>query len=283
MGEQVYLFSKLSILKGAQDFEYIIRTALESNISVQHSAYWWGAANIDNLSFGEEEFKTGYLVKFLQEDQQETISEDLKKIIIDVTARRIQRKARFFLHLKTGILFHSSSVSAKQFNEVFAQIINNAHGGVFVDTKVIPIPISTDMLQTIRDFESIERIDFVLRPANPHWRDIQNDIKERFDKFKADEFRESIRSRRGGLSLSDQDEITGKVKLTEGGNGLTRILGILNGQKQLRSSTMDQERDISQSNDKDTNGIIKDLWDSFKRICQEESNNIDSNESSNEK
>lgn len=249
-----YCFGRLNLIANFEDKRSFIFDGLNSGKILAESSLW-GFFGIREFNFPDiGTFAIGYLVKYKNESEYEVAvpaEHELQSVSIE---KVVVAKSRFFLHIKTGIIaFHPlpQQIDYDQFRSKFVKIFTLSYDNLFVSAEIQAIQQRFKLLEYIRQFTPLKKIEIKLHPSNP------NNSKrwQRFDgRMKAEnvkEYYETFVSDRNGFntSIADDHEITDKIVMAEDGYGKATISGMI-GDRSKKISTSDNPLTVEiQDND----------------------------------
>ena len=274
MIEVRYLFGRLSVIANPDDkMSYFIKT-LNSSHRIEKNRSFWGFFDVNTLTSSEGEFFSGFLVKYKKAVAEEIVDRESRSIIdIDVEFR-VLAKSRFFLHFKTGMIaYHpvGNTISKEQFRENYCELFEKANGGLFVAAKMTSLLEQYKILESLKSFQRIDKINFHLRPSNPTNRDEWKEVDDMLHRLDAGYYDESFISKPGSTGLHNVIEepvIKQKTHMSEDGYGETKVTGKRNGEIVTISS---EDNPISQkapNDDHESITVLDKLIGKFRSVIE---------------
>lgn len=267
-----YYFGRLNLIAIYESKRDFLLQSLNTDKVISRYHHNWGFFEIkslvDNL-FGE--LLTGFLVKYKDEDREEKVDEATHTIAQEDVEDRVKAKARFFLHIKSGLIaFHpiGGEITREQFRQRFCELIEESNEGLFTEAAIVYIEERGRFFELIRSLSEIKAINIWLHPSNPSNADKWEKIDQRLKRLRAKEYRESYNTHPDlpPSTVENDEEIAAKVWMAEDGYGEVAATGTSDGQAK-RVSTLDNPVTAQSFSDKfDTNTIFSRLKGSFESI-----------------
>jgi hypothetical protein len=235
IGRKKFYFGRLNIIASYGDKQSYILHGLRPGVSIDDRGNSWSFAEISELSNDLGNFVHGYLVKF-SDSFEEVIRPEQGQFDETPIEDRVEAKAQFFLHIKTGLIAYSpvgNQIAQKTFQDKFCQVFEKSHDNLFVDAEIQTIEERHEIFERIMDFQIVEKITFRLHPSNPNrtplWNDIDDDIKSMGATSYTEEYSVKQGAAKGlnkGRILEDP-KIKGKFIMAEDGYGEGKATGII--------------------------------------------------------
>ncbi len=231
----------------------------------------WSFLDVEEATSGLGDFFTGYLAKYRPKSSEEVALPELGIIDDASISNRIIAKARFFLHVHTGLIaFHpvSSQINIEAFRSHFATLFEGAFGGFFVSAEVQMIQDEYEILKLLSEFSSITEVRICLHPSNPNltemWKDVDVDLKE----MGVDEYTEVLVAGRKSpsLNVATNASVRSKLAMAVDGYGRGTVTGSLEGkEKTVRTSDNPVSVRVADG-DGPTENLLLALSATFRRI-----------------
>ena len=227
-----YYFGRLNLTAAYDDKRTFLLESLASRTFYESYRARWGFFNRVSLKCGGEEYVHGELVKFKAEGSEEIVVPEQGVLSTAAIANQVLARSEFFLHIKSGALaFHPGpQVKRDTFASRFASVVENAHGGFFVEAEVQFIHTPENVLAALRRFDHIGRLHITLHPSNPSMRDVWRSQDERLKRLEAKTFEEEYTAAPdGSLRIADDLDVVAKITMAEDGYGKARVDGTIDG------------------------------------------------------
>lgn len=277
MRPATYFFSRLHLAAGNQNKADLLDRAFTQSTPLLLGDYHWGIMDVTEIEYEHRVFKTGHLTKFTLQNKEEVVNLDKRTIELRTTDYRVKAKSRFYLHVDSSLLAFrrvGSDISPTRFATVFPKILVSVHDGFFVDASVMEVTEVGDVLQRLRDFTRIQKIDFTLHPSNPEfgdqWRELDDWLKIR----EIEQYKETlVNNSERGLQIAEDKGVIGKFHMASDGYGLGRVRGTLNDEDCVMSTSEDQVTMQTDKADDQPASILEDLIGRFRQIWSRTSGN----------
>lgn len=244
IGTQKFYFGRLNIIAHYDDKRIYILHGLRAGVSIQDRGNSWSFAEVTELSNDLGNFVHGYLVKF-SDIFEEIIRPEEGQFGETPIEDRVEAKAQFFLHIKTGLIaYHpvANQIAQKAFQDKFCELFKAAHDNILVDAEIQTIEERYQIFDRIRGFEVVEKIIFKLHPSNPNnvilWKDIDDDIKNMGASKYVEEYSVEKGSTKGlnKERILEDSKVRGKFIMAEDGYGEGKVTGTNEGVRQTIST-----------------------------------------------
>lgn len=253
-------------------FDFVL-TGLSGGKLNTYARSEWGFFEINPLEFEQEQYITGYLVKYKPQTEEEVVVHETQQIEEESVQNRVVAKSRFFLHISSGVIaYHpiSGTITPDQFRKHFAELFVENHDAFFVQAEIQTIEEDQSLVEALRRFDYIYTVNIYLHPSNPNNRPIWGRTDDRLKVLDAGSYHEKIEARRGsdtnGLNVLEDEETVGKIVMADDGYGEASVEGIIDGKEQ-KISTKDNPVIHEAPNDEEsTNVIMHSLKSTFDKI-----------------
>jgi len=230
-----YYFGRLNVFFPSEDKYGFVKKALSADLTYEKRGYNWGFFDIQELESHLGLFFTGYLAKYKTEKEEEVADIDKHKIEDQTLENLIEAKARFFVHIDSGIIgFHpiSNKIEIDQFCVVFAEIVEEAYAGFFVQAEIQLIEERVRIFEEIKKFNIIKHLGISLIPTNPTNIPEYREIDERLKRLRTSRYKESYDTDddERPLRIEEDEDINSKLKMAIDGYGKGEISGIKEGE-----------------------------------------------------
>ncbi len=267
---QSYYFGRLNIIASYSDKYIFLSTSLNYKEELDIRNFKWGFFNIEEFSDTTGNYFTGYLAKYRPITEEEIADEDIHRILSEEAEKRISAKARFFLHIDSGlIIYHhvGRKIMRHQFVNNFCHILEMAHDNFFVRAEIQSIDEKFEILDIIKKLKRINKVTFYLHPSNPSSADVWKDLDDRFKELKVSQYHEEYIGEQGeSLDIIDDDDFNSKLNMAVDGYGSASIAGELDGQKKIIRTKDNPVTATSHQGDKNHQGVFQDLRNKITEI-----------------
>ncbi|GJQ61066.1 MAG: hypothetical protein SCALA702_01190 [Melioribacteraceae bacterium] len=274
-------FGRFNLIASYSDKAKFLEKGLRTNKFLILREFEWGFFDIGKLSTNSnDDFLTGYLVKYKPNEVDEVVDTKKRKLLDQVLNNSVRSKARFFLHIKSGIIaYHcpANHISQKQFKKNFSKLFESAFDGFFVSSKINTIEEKFEIFEALKKFEILEKIEISLHPSNPSNREIWKHLDNRFKQLSVSTYKEIYTAKpnsNGLIDVEQDNEIHSKIHMSLDGYGETIGTGQINS-KRKRVSTDDVPIIMMAPNDSVPPKIVLEyLMETFKKIFDRFSNEV---------
>jgi hypothetical protein len=234
-----YYFGRLNVISSYSDKKSFLIDLMRPGVFLENRGNRWTFTDIEEFKDNDETYIHGFLVKYIESCPEETIDLNQGKINQTHLSNKTKGKARFFIHVKSGIIaYHPfpNQISSDQFIIFFCKIFQLAQSLDEPNTEIKLIEESYEIIERINDFSSIHKISFKLHPSNPNSRPLWKDIDEDIQNMEATSYTEEysvISSDRDGLNLErikTDENLRAKFFMADDGYGEAKVSGKVNGQ-----------------------------------------------------
>lgn len=276
--QKTYYFGRLNTLGSYVNYDEKNRffiTGIRSGFSHDERQTNWAFTSVSRFTFEEELYLTGYLAKY-RDDYEETIDSATGEIGSTLVEDAIISKARFFIHVKSGIIaFNTISrrISRKQFARIFCELFKKGHDYMMVDAELQIIEEPFEFFGKIDEFDRIDSIKISLHPANPDLSDLWESVHNDMVSMDASNYYEEYRNTKASEGLNAdriKHEMRGKLHMALDGYGEGKISGY-KGDEYQKISTSDNpssvtilERESHEETFDTLKRRFKEIFDKFK-------------------
>lgn len=268
-----YYFGRLNIIASYDSKREFLMKGFKAGIELEIRSFQWGYYNISEMNVRNGTIITGYFVKYAPKKREQVAEKTSHRLKVEDARNRVIAKSRFFLHVDSGIIaYHpiSGRIGENQFRENFCKLFEKSHRNFFVDVKIQTIDEEKELLKCIGKFDIIHSITITLHPSNPsnrkEWKDIDNRLKKLEAESYKEEIKASVNSDRGLHEIDKDDDIMGKIQMTEDGYGESRIKGRMNGEEKTVSTKGCSKTTMAPNDDFSTEEVWQTLKQAFNRI-----------------
>lgn len=266
-----YHFGRLNIIAVFSDKKRFLLEGLNTTKILRKSSHLWGFFDIEEVSFQDHGFISGYLVKLRPASDEETADIDTHQLKHEELLNKTVAKSLFFLDANSGLIaYHPAGrdIDDPHFRAMFAKLFEEAYEGFFVDVQIQTVEERLKIFEALKRFSRIIELDVYLHPSNPRYSSVWKRVDDRMKMLNASSYTERYKSRVGGegLKVDEDDEIRSKITMADDGYGEAKVKGQL-GDKTLTVSTGDNPlKAEAPIDDQDRNQILSFLWDTFESI-----------------
>ncbi len=257
-----YYFGRLNLITYVpkeKKGEYIFQSLI-SGVKIQRGKSLWGFFDIEKINFEGDDYVFGKLVRYNPEAQTKIIDEE--KQIIKI------------IHLKTGIIAYHTGKKASsriRFTKNFCKLIEEANSNLFIDAQIQTIHDEVKILEFIKRFDNINRIEITLHPSNPSNRERWKRTDEKLRKMKVESYKEIYSGKE--IEIEEEDEAYGNILMAGDGYGKAVIEGEIDGKPFTVSTEKLPVRAFAPK--EDSKKIIKKLAKDFNKIFERFDKNED--------
>jgi len=227
---QRYYFGRLNIISAytGSKKDFLVQ-GLNSDVLLFIRNYNWGFFEVEVIQDEEEEYLSGFLVKYRPLDPSEFVNVETREIQEQEVRDRITAKSCFFLHIRTGVVAYqvTTDINDNLFRENFCKLLQQAYDNLFIDTEIQAINQEETFFEAIKSFNSIRKISIYLHPSNPSSRDIWKSVDERLKRLDLENYTEIYKSKSESRSLNieNDEEINSKLHMANDGYGKAKVTG----------------------------------------------------------
>jgi hypothetical protein len=235
--QPIYLFGRLNLVAAYENYEAkrtLLLRGLHSKAEVEVRGVLWSFLDVGETTADDERFAYGYLVKYRRITEEEVARPDLGSIGDTPIENLIVAKARFFLHLQSGVIaFHpvGGQVEANAFCDRFKRVFENEFQGFFVAAEIQMIQEQYKIFEVLSEFETVTKVQLSLHPSNPNlsemWKDIDKDLKNKGVDSYVEIYEAGKKS--PTLNIVNDKNVRGKIAMAEDGYGKAAVTGKLRG------------------------------------------------------
>ena len=228
----LYYYSRFHLVPQLSVEEKIktIRRGLNSAATVDSNQYKFKFFEVDYVSFKDDIYLVGSLVKYEPQGFEERADEEEELIKKVPVSDKVVARARFVLHPATSLIIHQENAALYNkviFYRTFEQLfsLNNNNDCTI---GISPVLNEYSFIDSVKKFTEIKRVTIELVPSNPHfgrWENIDKKIKER----NLTTYKETQENKRKGGSIIIDSETEDKFYMAEDGYGDSEVTGIING------------------------------------------------------
>jgi hypothetical protein len=277
-----YHFGRFNLIAVYENKADYLGRGLRTQEVIKSRNQGWGFFDVNLIEIEEENYYSGYLVKYNPEGEEEEVV-NLEEGTIEERffPNSVTAKSRFFLNIRTGVIafYLKSGVNKKQFKDFFCKIFELGHQNLFVNAEIQDIENDYDFFNRIRRFETIFEVQIYLHPSNPSNNDRWKRIDERIKALNASSYRETIQSKKNDkdLDVLSDEEFVSKAHMAQDGYGKAKVKGLVGGEKD-DASTGETPVTALASREGETRNVLQELLPTFKSIFQRTPNKPEGNE-----
>jgi hypothetical protein len=267
-----YFFGRLNLLGARDDKHRFLYDALKADIYETKGKFKYGFFETREVVHEENLFAFGSLVKYKPLLEGEIVDEDTHRLVEDGLPYGVIARSEFFFHYRTAVIAYrpiTNRLSATQFREITARLIESAHDNFFVSAEIESVDEDLEIREAVGKFETISKISFDLHPSNPSLRPIWRAVDERLKALEARRLRETVEAREDGFNkdILMNDDAFGGLIMAADGYGKGRVEGVLDGRK-VTISTEDSpvKKEVIPSDD--PVDLLSQLMPTFRRIWE---------------
>lgn len=268
-----YFFGRLNLIAKYEDKREFILRGLRTDKFIKRRNFIWGFFDIKEIKTNQSLFIHGYLVKYRPESELEVALPEKHKLGEVKTPNLVEAKSRFFLHVESGlIVYHpiAGQIDNDLFCDRFIEIFHEALDKFFVNAEIQAIEERFQVLEIIKQFKSISKVEIYLHPSNPNLSDLWKDIDARLKNLSATSYKETYENDKkdSTLNVVDDNEIRGKVAMAEDGYGKASITGELDGEVKTISTKDNPITTLAPGDEEEPEKVLESLDESIRRIFQ---------------
>ena len=275
---QTFHFGRLNLIGVWDDKRKFVYDTLKIDIVEVRGKFKYGFFGVEEISFDGEVFVFGRLVKYKPLLEGETVNEDKHELTGGGLPDGVVAKSEFFLNYRTGVVAYkpvANMLSANQFRELFAALIEAAHHNFFIDAEVESIDENLVIEEALSTFKSVKRISIDLHPTNPSNREIYRRLDERLHRLKANRLKQTIEANKGGFdrsALKEDDTYRGLFMAIDG-YGKGSIQGETQDGRSVTINTDDSPVTKAVAPSEAPSEVLSQLMPTFRRIWGRMANN----------
>jgi len=268
-----YYFGRLNLIATFKDRREFILGGLRTDKFIERRNFIWGFFDIKEINTNQGLFIHGYLVKYRPESELEVALPEKHKLGEVTAPNLVEAKSRFFLHIESGlIVYHpvGGQIENDVFCERFIEIFHEALDKFFVNAEIQAIEERFQVLEIIKKFKSISKVEIYLHPSNPNLSDLWKDIDQRLKTLSATSYKEVYENdkKESTLNVADDSEIRGKVAMAEDGYGKASVTGELEGEVKTVSTKDNPITALAPGDEEEPEKVLESLDESLRRIFQ---------------
>lgn len=275
---QIFYFGRLNLIGVWENKRKFVYDALNTDVVEIRGKFKYGFFDVEELDLDGEPFVFGRLVKYKPLLEGEIVNEDKHELTGGGLPDGVVAKSEFFLNYRTGVVSYrpiSNRLSANQFRELFAALIEAAHHNFFVDAEVESIDEDLVIEEALSTFKSVNRISVDLHPTNPSNREIYRRLDERLRRLRANRLKQTIESYEGGLDRSElkEDDTYRGLLMAVDGYGKGAIRGETQEGRKVTIYTDDSPVTKEIAPSETPSEVLYQLMPTFRRIWERMANN----------
>lgn len=252
-----FFFGRLNLIgrhhPTVQEKKKFLLEAFTAEAVVERRGYRWIFLEAGEVEFGElGTFLHGYLGKYKAESEAEVVVEESHKIAYEQIQRLVSAKARFFLHVQSGLIaYHpvGREIDRRAFTDVFVRLFKEACKRFFVEAEISAVEDQYRILDEIKKFDIITSIEIKLHRANPRTAPKWEQVQARLDRLGVQTYSERFEAPRGptewdegkveeeGLNVASDRSIRQKISMADDGYGRAVVKGRQNGERKQVSTS----------------------------------------------
>ena len=266
-----YYFGRFNLIATYQNKKEFLLRGLQTKKYIPHRNHLWGFVEITEIKTNQGLFIHGYLVKYKAESGEEVVLPEKHKLGEVRVPNTVEAKSRFFLHIESGLIaYHpvGGQIENEMFSERFVEIFHEALDKMFVNAEIQAIEDRFQVLEIIKKFRSISKVEVYLHPSNPNLSPLWKNVDARIKKVGANNYTEVYEVTKEGstLDVADDEDIRGKIAMAEDGYGEADVTGDMDGEVR-RISTKDNPITAQAPGDEETpESVLENLKDPLQRI-----------------
>lgn len=269
-GEVSYFMGRFNLLAQYNDSKraYILKS-LKKHQLVKRRDFEWGFLGVEELTYAEQDFVYGYLVKVRPTLDEEVIDRDKHASSYESLSNAIVAKCDFFLHYRSGVMAYrpiSNQVSAQLFRDRFSDVFMEANERIFCDAEIQTIQEDLEIFEAIKRFKTIRKLEVVLHPSNPSSRYLYRKKDGQLKSMDVEKYTETYESKRKeGIIIPDDSEAYANIVMATDGYGVAKIHGELDNETKV-ASTADTPIKMVAATCKDPYNAMDRLISSFRQV-----------------
>jgi hypothetical protein len=225
-----YYFGRLNIISAyTEEKKTFLERGLNAGTLIPQKSYTWGFYEIESILDNNDHYLSGFLVKYNPLDPKEIVNNDTRTIEQQEARNHIKSKARFFLHIKTGIISYqpTSGINEKSFRKNFSELLEASYENFLINAEIQLINREESFFNDIRRLDSIEKIFINLHPSNPTSRNLWKRVDERLQDLNVESYVETykLKNQNNTLSIVEDEDINSKLHIASDGYGEGKIKG----------------------------------------------------------
>lgn len=266
-----YYFGRLNLIATYQDKREFLLRGLRTDKFVQHRNHVWGFFDIKELQSNQGFFIHGYLVKYKPEGEQEVAIPEKHSLGEVRVPNTVVAKSRFFLHVESGLIaYHpvGGQIEIDTFTERFVEIFHEALDKFFVNAEIQAIEERFQVLELMKKFRSISKVEIYLHPSNPNLAELWKNVDQRLKKIGVTNYKETYESDKRDVSLTvtDDEEIRSKIAMAEDGYGKGAVTGELEGETRTITTSDNPITAEASGDDEQPAKVLEELSKSLQNI-----------------
>src|SRR5690348_4857251 len=183
-----YYFGRFNLIGHYDNKQEYVISGLRSPAVVRSRGQHWQFFEVAPIESEMGLFQSGYLGKYKPRTEEEIAVPLAQKLDDQTIENLVVAKARFFLHLASGLIaYHpvGSQITREQFRRRFAEVFEAAKENFFVNAEIQSVQEGETIRDAIKGFSAIRSIDIYLHPSNPSLRDVWKRTDERLKELHA--------------------------------------------------------------------------------------------------
>ncbi len=231
---QIYHFARLNLLgqypEEKTEKRRYIWEAMTADVVVSKGKFKYMLARIDEITFGDDVYVFGQLVKYKHILEGEIVDEDAKQILEGGLPQGVVAKSNFFLHYASSIVSYrqiANRISDRQFRSIFAELLELGKDKLFIQVRLETIDEEIKIRKAFDSLDKIYKVTISVHPSNPTNRNVWRKLDERLQNLQAKQLREVIEGGEMGLNKEalKQEDVYGGVIMAADGYGSASIVG----------------------------------------------------------
>lgn len=270
-----YYFGRLNLIATFKDKKKFLLTGLTKSLILEkRKGSNWGFFDVSELQSERGSFLHGFLVKYKSAKEEEVADPATHRLGDEQAKNRVIAKARFFLHVETGIIAYHPvgyEISTKIFCERFPEILVEAHDRFFVSAEIQAIEERFKIFEVLKKFKRISKLSIYLHPSNPSNSDRWEKIDKRLKKLEVASYKEEWEEKPqsdGLKNVVDDEDLTAKIAMADDGYGKADISGEIDGQKKTISTSDNPITTQAPSDDQPADTILTHLGKTIGEIFE---------------
>lgn len=263
--EVKYYFGRLNLMAQYEtDKEEFIINGLTKGVEINIRDYKWGFYDIEKIKSDIGIFISGYLVKYNPKRDEEVVNSDMHKLTLEEIRDSVKAKSRFLLHAKSGVIaFHpiANQIEIEQFINNYVEIFMKAYDNFFVNAEIQIISDRFKILEVLKDFSKIYKINIILHPSNPSLSEDWKEIDKRMKELDISKYQEQydVKQDKSGDNLRNDKNMRAKLTMAEDGYGKGEVTGELNDEIKTISTKDNPVIDFAPGDNSESSSVLDSL------------------------
>lgn len=266
-----YYFGRLNLIATYNDKREFLLKGLRTDKLIERRNFVWGFFDIKEIESPQGLYIHGYLVKYRPESEKEVALPDKHKLGEVTIPNIVEAKSRFFLHVESGLIaYHpiGNDIENETFCERFVEIFHDALDNFFVNAEIQAIEERFQVLELLKKFKSISKVEISLHPSNPNLSELWKDFDERLKGVSATSYKEIYENDKPGatLKVAEDKDIRGKIAMAEDGYGKAGVTGEMDGEQRTITTRDNPITAVAPGDDEEPENVLESLSESLQKI-----------------